>query len=70
MIFLLSEFQPGALQQGELREVLRRGLLHPPQHQGTLIKKKIKFSPYMRRPLVIYDFSTAPFWISLYMRKI
>ncbi len=21
-------------------------------------------------PLVIYDFSTAPFWISLYMRKI
>jgi hypothetical protein len=24
----------------------------------------------MRRPLVIYDFATAPFWISLYMRKI
>jgi hypothetical protein len=23
-----------------------------------------------RRPLVIYDFATAPFWISLYMRKI
>jgi hypothetical protein len=22
------------------------------------------------RPLVIYDFATAPFWISLYMRKI
>ncbi len=29
-----------------------------------------KFSPCMRRPLVIYDFATAPFWISLYMRKI
>ena len=24
----------------------------------------------MRRPLVIYDFATAPFWISLYMRNI
>ncbi len=24
----------------------------------------------MRRPLVIYDFATAPFWISLNMRKI
>ncbi len=23
----------------------------------------------MRRTLVIYDFATAPFWISLYMRK-
>jgi hypothetical protein len=25
---------------------------------------------FMRRPLVIYDFATAPFWISLYMRKV
>ncbi len=24
----------------------------------------------MRRPLVIYDFATAPFWNSLYLRKI
>jgi hypothetical protein len=24
----------------------------------------------MRRPLVIYDFATAPFWFSSYMRKI
>jgi hypothetical protein len=24
----------------------------------------------MRRPLVIYDFATAPFWITLYMWKI
>jgi hypothetical protein len=24
----------------------------------------------MRRPLVIYDFASGPFWISLYMRKI
>ncbi len=24
----------------------------------------------MRRPLVTYDFATAPFWISLHMRKI
>jgi hypothetical protein len=26
-------------------------------------------SPYMRRPLVIYDFATAPFRISLHMMK-
>ncbi len=32
--------------------------------------KCANISPYMRRPLVIYDFATAPFWISLYMRKI
>ncbi len=25
---------------------------------------------YMRRPLVIYDFATAPLWTFLYMRKI
>ena len=66
----------------------------------TLIKKKIKFSPfirkfkleqlqshiwltassyigkylrissYIRKPFLIYDFATAPFRISLYMRKI
>jgi hypothetical protein len=29
-----------------------------------------KYFPYMRRPLVINDFATAPLWISLYMRKI
>jgi hypothetical protein len=32
--------------------------------------KYANISPYMRRPLVIYDFATAPFRISLYMRKI
>ncbi len=34
------------------------------------MRKCANISPYMRRPLVIYDFATAPFWISLYMRKI
>jgi hypothetical protein len=68
--------------------------------KNTRIKKKIKFSSYirkfgtvaksymrkgfliyeesrkyfpiycMRRPFVIFDFATAPLWISLYMRKI
>jgi hypothetical protein len=33
-------------------------------------KKCVNISPYMRRPLVIYGFATAPLWISLYMRKI
>ncbi len=56
----------------------------------TLIKKKIKFSSYIRKfrmerlqshiwltassymgkPFLLYDFITAPLWISLYMRQI
>jgi hypothetical protein len=34
------------------------------------MRKCANISPYMRRPLVIYDFETAAFGISLYMRKI
>ncbi len=30
------------------------------------MRKCENISPYMRRPLVIYDFATAPLWISLY----
>jgi hypothetical protein len=38
---------------------------------GFLYMRKCEnISPYMKRPLVIYDFATAPFWITLYMRKI
>ncbi len=29
------------------------------------MRKCANISPYMRRPLVIYDFATAPFWISM-----
>ncbi len=28
------------------------------------------YSSYIRKPFLIYDFATAPLWISLYMRKI
>ncbi len=41
--------------------------------KGFLIQYVRKYAniwSYLRRPLVIYDFATAPFWISLYMRKI
>jgi hypothetical protein len=34
------------------------------------MRKCVNISPYIRRPLVIYDFATAPFRVSLYMRKI
>jgi hypothetical protein len=38
---------------------------------GFLIYEEMhKYFPYMRRPLVIYDFATASFRIFLYMRKI
>jgi hypothetical protein len=36
--------------------------------KGFLIYEEM--GKYMRRPLVIYDFATAPFWISLYLRKV
>ncbi len=34
------------------------------------MRKCPNISPYMRRPLVMYDFATAPLWISLHMRKV
>ncbi len=33
------------------------------------MRKCANISPYMRRPLVIFDFATAPLWISLNMRE-
>ncbi len=36
----------------------------------TCINKYLRFSSYIRKPFLIYDFATAPIWISLYMRKI
>jgi hypothetical protein len=33
---------------------------------NTVYEEMRKFQSYMRRPLIIYDFATAPFWISLY----
>ncbi len=32
--------------------------------------KYLRVSIYIRKPILINDFVTAPFWISLYMRKI
>ncbi len=32
--------------------------------------KYLRISCYIRKPFLIYDFATAPLWISLYMRKI
>jgi hypothetical protein len=32
--------------------------------------KYFRISSYIRKPFLIYDFASAPLWISLYMRKI
>ncbi len=32
--------------------------------------KYLRISSYIRKPFLIYDFATAPLWISPYMRKI
>jgi hypothetical protein len=59
-IFLIyKEIQSGAVTKSYMRKGF---LIH--------MRKCANISPYMRMPLVIYDFATAPFWISLYMRKI
>ncbi len=34
------------------------------------MNKYLRISSYIRAPLLIYDFATAPVWISLYLRKI
>ncbi len=33
------------------------------------IGKYLRISSYIRKPFLIYDFATAPLWISLYMKK-
>ncbi len=37
---------------------------------SSYIGKYLRISSYIRKPFLIYDIATAPFWISLYMRKI
>ncbi len=37
---------------------------------SSYMGKYLRISSYMKKPLLIYDFATAPLWISLYMRKI
>jgi hypothetical protein len=58
-IFLIfKEMQSGAVAKLYMRK-------------GFLIHEECaNISPYMRRPLVIYDFAIASFWISLYMMKV
>ncbi len=34
------------------------------------MEKYLRISSYIRKPFLIYDFATAPLWISLYVRKI
>ncbi len=37
---------------------------------SSYMGKYFRSSSYIRKPFLIYDFATAPLWISLYMRKI
>ncbi len=37
---------------------------------SSYMGKYFCISSYIRKPFLIYDFATAPLWISLYMRKI
>jgi hypothetical protein len=36
---------------------------------SSYMGKYLRISSYIRKPFLIYDFETAPLWISFYMRK-
>jgi hypothetical protein len=55
---MYKEIQMGAV----AKSYMRKGFLIEEMHKYLVI--------FMRRPLVIYDFATAPIWIYSYMRKI
>jgi hypothetical protein len=55
---MYKEIQSGAV----AKSYMRKGFL--------IYEEMSNISPYMRRPLAMYDFATAQFRISLYMRKI
>jgi hypothetical protein len=57
-IFLIyREIQMGAVARSYMRK-------------GLLIYEEMRKYLAVRRPLVIYDFTAVPLWISLYKRKI
>ena len=37
---------------------------------SSYMAKYLCISSYIKKPFILYDFPTAPFWISLYMREI
>jgi hypothetical protein len=37
---------------------------------SSYMVKYLRISSYIRTPFLVYDFATAPLWISFYMRKI
>jgi hypothetical protein len=51
------------------KEILNGAVAKPYMRKGFLIYEEMSKYLTMRRPLVIYDFATAPFRISLYKRK-
>jgi hypothetical protein len=64
-IFLIyKEIQMGAV----AKSYMRKGFLIYEEMRKCLVIYTVQYS--MMRLLVIYDFATAPFWISLNMRKI
>jgi hypothetical protein len=59
VFFIYEELQMGAV----AKSYMRKGFLIFEEMRKYLVI-------YGRRPLVKNDFATAPFWITLYMRKI
>jgi hypothetical protein len=52
------------------KEIQMGAVANSSMKKGFLIYEEMRKYLVMRRPLVIYDFATGPFWISLYTRKI
>ncbi len=57
--------------KGKFREIRMEQLQsHIWLTASSYMGKYLRISLYIRKPLLIYNFATAPLWISLYMRKI
>ncbi len=52
------------------KEIPERSSCKVGPSRSSCMVKYLRISSYIMQPFLIYDFATAPFWISLYMRKI
>ncbi len=71
LVYLLVFFMPALIKKKIKFSSYRRKFRVEHAVAKFYMRKCVNISPYMRRPLVIYDFATdPPFWISLHMRKV
>ncbi len=53
-----------------IRKFIREELQSHMTNASSYMVKYLRISSYIRKPFLLYDFATAPIWISYYMRNI